>query len=73
MLFNGNHDLLTSGQCKYLSSESLSVEIKPLRNGTSCVRLDGSLDLFAFLALILDSDLVACLDKGGRNVDLLAV
>ena len=73
MLFNGNHDLLTSGQSKNLTCKSFCVEVKPLGNRSGSVSFNCCLNLCAFLALILDSDFIAGLKEIGRNVDLLAV
>lgn len=63
MLFNRNHDLLTGGKSKNLSCESLCVAVKPLGNRAGSIRFNSRLDLVAFLALILDGDFIAGLDK----------
>ena len=73
VLFDGQIDIFSRGERRYLCYHIVGVVLKPLRAGTESVGLDVCFYLLEAAAGILQADHHAGLDKEAGDVDLAAV
>ena len=73
LLFNGCVDLIALGKVYNFSSEFLSVNSNPCSNGFRSVSFQNCLEFFAALALLANSNYVACAEKVRSDINTASV